>query len=108
MENKTQSPRVYIVGGLLFGDEGKGTTVEYLVHKYGANLVVRYNGGPQAMHHIVKAADPTVWHCCAQFGAGSLINPKCKTLLSKYMLISPHTLLVEADFLADKGIANPL
>lgn len=60
------------------------------------------------MHHIVKAGDSSFWHCCAQFGAGTLINPECKTLLSKYMLISPHTLLVEADFLLERGIHNPL
>jgi adenylosuccinate synthase len=38
--------RVYIVGGLLFGDEGKGTTVEYLVRQNNSKLVVRFGGGP--------------------------------------------------------------
>ena len=49
LENKQESskvPTVYIVGGLYFGDEGKGTTVEYLVRKYNSKLVVRYGGGP--------------------------------------------------------------
>ncbi len=39
-------PKVFIVGGLLFGDEGKGTTVEYLVKQNNSKLVVRYGGGP--------------------------------------------------------------
>ncbi len=37
-----------------------------------------------------------------------MVNAGCKTLLSKYMLINPHTLLVEADFLVEKGYAEPL
>ena len=56
MENLPTYPEisnVFMVGGLFFGDEGKGTTVEYLARKYNSKLVVRYNGGPQAMHHIV-------------------------------------------------------
>ena len=64
-----QIPIAYIVGGLHFGDEGKGTTVESIVHKKSATLVVRYNGGPQAMHHVVLPSKHV--HCFSQFGSGS-------------------------------------
>ena len=99
----TKKPMVLIVGGLLFGDEGKGTTVEYLVKKFEAHLVVRYNGGPQAMHHVVFSDKS--FHCFSQFGSGSFF-PYCKTLLSKYMVISPHTLLREMEFIRNKGVID--
>jgi adenylosuccinate synthase len=85
---------VYIVAGLLYGDEGKGTTVEYLVKKTNAELVVRYNGGPQAAHHVVLE-DRKTSHCFSQFGSGSFFSYS-HTLLSKYMFVSPHTMLREA------------
>jgi adenylosuccinate synthase len=86
-------PQVFIVSGLLYGDEGKGTTVEYLCETYNAHLVVRYSGGPQAMHHIVRSGDNIV-HCFSQFGAATFKKDR-KTLLGKYMLVSPHHLLNE-------------
>jgi adenylosuccinate synthase len=58
---------VFGVAGLFYGDEGKGATVDFLVRETGAQLVVRYGGGPQAAHHVVRPEDG-VWHCFAQFG----------------------------------------
>lgn len=99
----SEKPLIFIVGGLLFGDEGKGTTVEYLSSKYQATLVVRYNGGPQAMHHVVMKNN--TFHCFSQFGSGSFL-PSCRTLMSKYMLISPHTLLREMQCLKKAGVLD--
>ena len=101
--NPNSKPYVFIVGGLLFGDEGKGTTVEYLSLKFQARLVIRYNGGPQAMHHVVFPNNS--FHCFSQLGSGSFF-PNCNTLLSKYMLISPHTLLREIDVIKKSGILD--
>jgi adenylosuccinate synthase len=98
MENKIS--KIFCVGGLLYGDEAKGTTVEYLVKHLKSTLVVRYNGGPQAAHHIVLS-DKKTFHCFSQFSSGSFF-PTCHTLLSKFMLISPHTLLVEAEKLINQ------
>ena len=86
----------YVVGGLTFGDEGKGTTVDYLVRATGCGLVVRYNGGPQAAHHVVSEGG--AWHCFAQFGAGTLV-PGCRTLCSARMLVAIPELLNEETFL---------
>jgi len=61
--------RAYAIAGLGYGDEGKGTTVDYLAKKIGAKVVARYNGGPQAAHHVVR--DEAV-HCFSQFGSGSV------------------------------------
>lgn len=96
-------PNIYIVGGLLYGDEGKGTTIDSIVYEKNVSLVIRYNGGPQAMHHVVLPNN--IVHCFSQFGSGSFHN-NCKTLLSKYMVISPHTLLVEGDTLINEGIID--
>jgi adenylosuccinate synthase len=39
---------------LRYGDEGKGTTVDYLTKEHNASLIVRFNGGPQAAHFVVR------------------------------------------------------
>ena len=56
---------IIVTTGLVFGDETKGSIVDYLTRIYGANNVVRYNGGAQAAHHVVLP-DGTV-HCFSQF-----------------------------------------
>jgi adenylosuccinate synthase len=97
--------RIFIVYGIGFGDEGKGTVTDALARSCGASLVVRYNGGPQAGHNVV-APDGT-WHCFAQFGSGTLV-PGCRTLLSRLMLIEPENLLVENAALVSKGCGDAL
>lgn len=89
-----------MVAGLGFGDEGKGSVVDWLVRRHRAELVVRYNGGPQAAHHVVLADGRA--HCFAQLGAGSLV-PGVRTFLSRYMLVDPLALKVEAEVLARLG-----
>ncbi len=82
--------KVYIVGGLHFGDEGKGTTVDYLVKEVDAKAVVRFGGGPQAAHHVVTSSG--VWHCFSHYGSG-MLQEKCVTVLSRLMLVYPQTLV---------------
>lgn len=98
------SKQAFIVVGLGFGDEGKGTTVDALTKKYNAELVVRYNGGAQAAHNVIT--DNGIHHTFAQFGSGTFHG--AKTLLSKYVYINPYSMLIEARSLRDKGINNPL
>jgi adenylosuccinate synthase len=45
--------KAILVAGLVWGDEGKGSVVDYLVRKHKAGVVVRYNGGAQAAHNVV-------------------------------------------------------
>lgn len=89
--------------GLFYGDEGKGTTVDFLAREYKAELVVRFNGGPQAAHNVVT--EDGRWHCFAQFGAGSFV-PGTKTLLSRFMIINPHNLLTESKVLIQHGVPD--
>lgn len=97
--------QIFIVYGIGFGDEGKGSITDALARLCGASLVVRYNGGPQAGHNVVTPEG--VWHCFAQFGSGTLV-PGCRTLLSRLMLIEPENLLVENATLVSKGCADAL
>lgn len=97
--------RVYIVAGLAYGDEGKGTMVDYLCRYHGASLVVRYNGGPQAAHNVVLPDGRH--HTFAQFGSGTFI-PEVETYISEHMLIEPFAMLNEAEVLASKGVTDAL
>lgn len=97
--------RALVVGGLAFGDEGKGTTVDYLVRRYNAHTVIRYNGGSQAGHNVVTPEG--LHHCFSQFGSGTLV-PDTLTYLSQFMFIDPLRLMSEYDVLAGKGISNAL
>lgn len=92
-----------IVVGLGFGDEGKGAVVDGLTRKRGARLVVRFNGGPQAAHHVVLPTGEV--HCFAQFGSGTLAG--AETYLSQFMLVNPLNLVREAEKL-ETFVSNPL
>ena len=93
-----------IVAGLGFGDEGKGTTVDFLVRKHKSKLVVRYNGGAQAGHNVVT--EDGCHHCFSQWGSGTFAG--AKTYLSRYMLLNPIFALSEAKHLERRGVTDPL
>ncbi len=95
--------KVTLVAGLGFGDEGKGTTVDYLARREPASLVVRYNGGAQAAHNVVAGG---VHHTFSQLGSGTFAG--AATLLSRHVLINPVALLAEAAHLRALGVARPL
>jgi len=90
---------------LAYGDCGKGTIADFLTRQTGAHTIVRFNGGPQAAHHVVTSDGRQ--HAFSQFGSGSFI-PGTRTLLSRFILIEPYALLNEANHLADLGVHNPL
>lgn len=60
-----------IVVGAGFGDEGKGLTVSHLASKVEKPLIVRFNGGHQAGHTVVK---DNIRHVFSSFGSGTLHN----------------------------------
>jgi adenylosuccinate synthase len=97
--------RAHIILDLGFGDAGKGLLTDYFARETGSKLVVRYNGGAQAAHNVV--APDGRHHTFAQFGSASFI-PGVRTFLSRYMVIHPTALLVEADVLQQKGVPNSL
>lgn len=93
----------YIVVGLGYGDEGKGSWVDHLVRTTDAKIVVRMNGGAQAGHNVVTPEGLS--HSFAQIGAGTFV-PGIFTILSRFMLVEPEALRTELRALADKGIAD--
>jgi adenylosuccinate synthase len=93
--------KAYIVAGLCFGDEGKGSMIDYLVRRHKARLVIRYNGGSQAAHNVVT--DTGEHHTFSQFGSGTLAG--AGTHLSEYMLVEPFALMKEAEVLMVKGFS---
>lgn len=97
--------KIFITAGLSFGDEGKGTTVDYLTRKYDAGLIVRYNGGSQAAHNVVEPNERH--HCFSQFGSGMFL-PGVKTYLSQFMLINPLSLEIENNVLKQKGVDDAM
>jgi adenylosuccinate synthase len=97
------APAHWIVVGLGFGDEGKGSMVDHLVRRTGTRLVVRFNGGPQAAHHVVTPEGRL--HCFAQVGAGSF-SPGVETFLAAPMFVEPLALERELGVLEGKGLAD--
>lgn len=91
-----------IVAGMGFGDETKGVTVASLVRTNKANLVVRYCGGGNTAHNVFSSDGKH--HTFSQFGSGTFEG--AKTLLSRYMLVNPVTILMEADHLTELGVPD--
>lgn len=95
----------YIVVGLGYGDEGKGTVVDHLVRAKSADGVVRFNGGAQAAHNVVLPDGRH--HTFNQFGSGTFV-PGVKTLLSSFMLVNPHLIFIEAERLQEVSVYDAL
>ena len=88
----------YIVSGSFFGDEGKGSVVDYLSSSKDIKENVRYNGGSQASHTVVVDG---VKHKFSQLGS-ILLNPDSINYLSEYTVVNPFNIYTEADVLSRK------
>ncbi|MCS6833028.1 MAG: adenylosuccinate synthetase, partial [Flammeovirgaceae bacterium] len=84
-----------IVIGLGYGDEGKGSTTDYLAFKAidegEKPLVIRFNGGQQAGHTVMTSS--RLHHVFSNFGAGTLRN--VPTYWSAYCTFAPGNYLKE-------------
>ena len=94
---------VILVGGLGYGDEGKGSIVDYLVRTKRAKVVVRFNGGAQAGHNVVTPEG--LHHTFSQFGSGTFV-PGVKTHLSSFMILNPLSMMREEEHLQSLGIKD--
>lgn len=88
----------YIISGSLFGDEGKGTFVDYLSCTKNIKENVRYNGGSQASHTVINDG---ITHKFSQLGS-HFLNEDSKTFLSRYTIVNLFNIIVEADYLERK------
>lgn len=94
-----------VVVDLGFGDSGKGLITDYLTRAHAARTVVRFNGGAQAGHNVVT--DDGRHHTFSQIGAGTFAGDVV-TFLSRFFVVHPTAMWVEAEALARKGIPRPL
>ena len=99
-------PKIKIVIGSTFGDEGKGNVVQWLCQQAlneGKRVAVcRYSGGPQAAHTIYHNG---IEHICSTYGAGVLLG--VPTYLTNSILIDPISARKERQILYSKGINSP-
>jgi adenylosuccinate synthase len=86
-----------IVLGLLFGDEGKGNTTAHFARNDNS-LVIRFNGGHQAGHTVVK---DNYRHIFSSFGSGTLNG--ASTFISEYCTFSPSSFYNEHLNLSKNG-----
>ena len=88
--------------GLGYGDEGKGLFTDYLCSKSNRPLVIRFSGGQQAGHTVVRNG---VSHVFSNFGAGTLSG--APSYFSSFCTIDPIGIVNELSVLLEKGV-NPL
>jgi adenylosuccinate synthase len=93
------------VVGLGFGDEGKGSVVDFLAEELSADWIIRANGGAQAGHNVITGDGRH--HTFSQFSAGSF-RPRVKTYLSRFFFLDLLALRTEAEVLRSKGVSDPL
>lgn len=89
-----------IIVGLQYGDEGKGLITSFLSEPN--DLVIRFNGGHQAGHTVVKNG---YRHVFSSFGSGTLNN--AHTYWSEYCTFYPKSFYNEQQALIANGF-NPI
>ncbi len=90
-------PNVVCVGAQ-WGDEGKGKVVDHLATR--ADLVVRFQGGPNAGHTLVVEGETTILHLVPS----GILVPGTLNLIGPGVVVNPEVLFDELDGLAEKGL----
>jgi adenylosuccinate synthase len=90
-----------IVLGTSWGDEGKGVVVDNLCNGP-STLVVRFSGGPQCGHCVMRDGKK---HVFSNFGSGTIQGSK--TFFIEHTTVFPRTFLKEYEILQEKGINPP-
>jgi adenylosuccinate synthase len=89
----------YIVMGAQWGDEGKGKIVDYLADDI--NLVIRFQGGANAGHTIVRDGTEFILHLIP----GGIITGKCKNIIGNGCVVDLELLIEEMETLGKMGIS---
>jgi len=87
-----------IVVGLQWGDEGKGKTTDFLAEQ--VSMVVRYQGGDNAGHTVVKGDEVLKLHLVPS----GVLYPHITSVIGNGVVVNPATLIGELDMLAARGI----
>lgn len=94
----SQTCRCVVVVGAQWGDEGKGKIVDALSER--ADVVIRYQGGANAGHTVVKGGDRFILH---QIPSG-ILHPNTRCFIGNGVVLDPETLLDEVGQLEAQGI----
>lgn len=87
-----------VVVGAQWGDEGKGKIIDILSRD--VDYVVRYQGGHNAGHTVVKECGEFVLHLIPS----GIFNPKSICVIGNGVVVDPQALLEEVEGLEKKGI----
>src|SRR6201981_780923 len=90
---------VIAVIGAQWGDEGKGKIVDLLAERF--DVVVRYQGGPNAGHSVQIGNQSFVLHLLPS----GIVHQGKTCVLGNGMVIDPKAFFEEADRLISQGIA---
>jgi adenylosuccinate synthase len=88
-----------VVVGAQWGDEGKGKVIDILSRK--ADVVVRYQGGNNAGHTVIKGCGEFILHLIPS----GILNPRVKCVIGNGVVVDPAALLKEIDELASRGFS---
>jgi adenylosuccinate synthase len=91
--------KAYVLAGMLLGDEGKGSFVDYLSFDDNCKQIIRYNGGAHAGHTVTLESGSK--HQFSQLGSGSFLEGS-RTYLSENMVVNPRSLVEESIQFAEK------
>ena len=104
MESKASAKKSYILAGMQFGDEGKGSFVDYIASAHNIKQAVRYNGGSQASHTVITPQGTL--HKFSQLSSAMFLDDR-QTYITSNMVINPFNLVEEAVQFAAKTYQEP-
>ena len=87
-----------VVVGAQWGDEGKGKIVDALSAE--ADLVARYQGGPNAGHSVIHRGETLVLHLVPS----GILNAGRRCLIGNGVVVDLDKLKIEVDQLEARGI----
>jgi adenylosuccinate synthase len=87
-----------VVVGSQWGDEGKGKITDLLAEE--ANIIVRYQGGCNAGHTVIKGDEQYIFHLIPS----GILHEGVKCLIGNGVVIDPQSLLQEIESLKEKNI----
>jgi adenylosuccinate synthase len=90
-------PNVVCVGAQ-WGDEGKGKIVDHLSPR--ADVIVRFQGGPNAGHTVVVDGRKTVLHLIPS----GILHERTLNIIGNGVVVDPDVLLAEIDSLERRGV----
>ncbi|HEY7522351.1 MAG TPA: adenylosuccinate synthetase, partial [Candidatus Limnocylindrales bacterium] len=87
-----------VIVGLQWGDEGKGKTTDFLAEQVA--MVVRYQGGDNAGHTVVRGDEVFKLHLVPS----GVLYPHITSVIGPGVVVNPATLIHELETLRERGI----